>query len=115
MNILYYGIIGGASHWSGWLLITWGIFLALLGIYFFLENDIKGKDFFIGVITALFCIVIGILVVIDNRKPIVKATINDTVSWQEISKDYELIEQEGEIYTFKVKNTTLEEWELKIK
>ena len=45
----------------------------------------------------------------DTRHPEVKALVDDKISWQEINKNYEFIEQEGDIYTFEVKESVADE------
>lgn len=65
----------------------------------------------VAAIVALF----GLNEYLDTRIPIIKATMNDEVSWQEIYNKYEFKSQEGEIYIFEVKDTTNEEWEAFLK
>ena len=113
MNILYYDIQGSAG-WPvlGWILIGIGAILLTITIIIAVENP---DDISFGMtITMVLCVVLGILVLQDTRIPIVKATVNDETSWKEIQQDYELIKQEGEIYTFRVKNASIEEWKLKV-
>ena len=111
MNILYYGFSGSGSD------IFWGIFLfilaAIIAIIFVIIAITDGEisAFFVGLGIAAVVAVFGLAEYSDTRIPIIKATINDEVSWQEIYNKYELKSQEGEIYTFKVKDTTNEEWD----
>ena len=64
---------------------------------------------------AIAFILTGFFVMKDREYPIIKAAINEEISWQEINNKYELMEQEGQIYTFKVKNITNEEWKNHLK
>ena len=113
MNILYYDIQGSAG-WPvlGWILIGVGTILLIVSIIIAVEDP---DDISLGmIITAAACVVFGILALQDTRIPIIKATVNDETPWKEIQQEYELIKQEGEIYTFRVKNASIEEWKLKI-
>ena len=113
MNILYEGMIGTAADpaW-GWGLLVGGVILFIVGLLLNTSGYIG--DGLMGVIVAITtaCIILGILNLIDSRVPIVKATLNDTVSYQEINEKYKLRTVEGELYTFEVKNVTPDEWEL---
>lgn len=111
MNILYYGFSGSGPN------ISWGIFLLILAAInaiisiIIAITDHQISVFFIGLgITAILTL-LGFANYLDTRIPIIKATINDEVSWQEIYNKYEFESQEGEIYTFKVKDITNEEWD----
>lgn len=115
MNILYYGFSGSGSN------IFWGIFLFILAaisvivsvIAFITDNE--RSAFPIGFGIAIVFTLFGLAECLDTRVPIIKATINDEVSWQEIYNKYEIESQEGEIYTFEVKDTTNKEWEAFLK
>lgn len=113
MNILYYDIQGSAG-WPvlGWILIGVGAILLTISIVIMFADP---DDVSFGmIITAAVCVVLGILVMKDTRIPVVKATVSDETSWKEVQQGYELIKQEGEIYTFRVKNASIEEWKLKV-
>jgi len=113
MEILFKGFSGSASDLAmGWFLIVLGSVLCISSILCVI-NDIQG-EVLLAVIGVMF-IIFGFTVKADHRVPIVKATINETVSWQEINDKYKLREQTGKIYTFEVKDTTVEEWESLIK
>lgn len=61
----------------------------------------------IGCLCLIFSVCIGIAGFdfnADSRHQEIKATINDNISWKEVNEKYELIKQEGEIYTFRVKD-----------
>lgn len=111
MNILYYGFSGSGSD------IFWGIVLFILAaisaiisiIMAITDSDISA--FFAGCGIAGVFALLGLAEYSDTRIPIIKATMNDEVSWQEIYNKYEIQSQEGEIYTFKVKDITNEEWD----
>lgn len=110
MNILYYGFSGSGSD------IFWGIFLfivaaiiAIISIIIAITDGDISTLFGMGI--AAIVAVLGLAAYSDSRIPIIKATINDEVSWQEIYNKYEFKSQEGEIYTFKVRDTTNEEWD----
>lgn len=111
MNILYYGFSGSGPD------IPFGIILLILAAISFiigaiiLITDGKILAFFTGLFLAAIFVLLGVAECSDTRIPIIKATINDKVSWQEIYNKYEFESQEDEIYTFKVKNITNEEWD----
>lgn len=115
MNILYYGFSGSGSD------IFWGIFFLILAAVTVISfiiiaiTDDEISAFFIGLSVAVVFALLGLDEYLDNRIPIIKATINDEVSWQEIYNKYEFKSQEGEIYTFKVKDITNEEWDAFLK
>ena len=115
MNILYYGFSGSGSD------IFWGIFFFILAAVFVIISviiaitDDEISAFFAGLCIAVVFAVLGLAEYLDNRTPIIKATVNDEISWQEIYNKYEIQSQEGEIYTFKVNDTTNEEWEAFLK
>ena len=115
MNIVYYGFIGSGSD------IFWGIFLFIVAAVIVIISviiaitDGEIQAFFYGCGVAAIFTLLGLANYLDTRTPIVKATINDEVSWQEIYNKYEIESQEGEIYTFKVKDITNEEWDAFLK
>lgn len=113
MTILYENFGGRkADPALGWALIIVGI-LYFIGFIFLARNGSEGQA--ITLLSAILFTLLGIFVKQDRQYPIIKATINEKVSWEDINNKYELIEQEGRIYTFKVKNTTVEEWENHLK
>jgi len=114
MTILYEGFDGKpAVPIFGWIVIGLGILAIATVIYFLIKNDTQGIGALLGF--AIVCIIAGLIFNGDARIPIIKATINEEVSWQEINDKYELAKQEDQIYTFKVKNITIEEWENHLK
>lgn len=114
MTILYEGFDGKPSMpILGWTIIGLGILMFIIFICFLIKKDMQGLGALVGL--AFVCIIVGFILNADIRNPIVKATVNKEVSWQEINDKYELAKQEDQIYTFKVKNTTIEEWENHLK
>ena len=115
MNILYYGFSGsGSDTFFGIFLIILAAIAAIISIIIAITDGEISAFFFGCGIAAIFCI-LGFAECSDTRIPIIKATINDEVSWQEIYNKYELKSQEGKIYTFKVKGITNEEWDAFLK
>lgn len=111
MNILYEGFDGTpALPFYGWTMIIFGIIL-IIAFIIALKTNFHDTGVMIMFISGLILIGSGFLVKNDNRVPIIKATINEQVSWREIVDKYELKGQEGQIYVFKVNNVTNEEWE----
>lgn len=114
MNILYEGFDGRSSMpILGWGLIGIGILMFITFIWFLIKKDTEGIGALLGI--AIMLAICGLLSISDFRIPIVKATINEEISWQEINDKYELAGQEDQIYTFKVKNITIKEWENHLK
>ena len=110
MNILYYGFIGAPKDTLvGYILLGACLFFTVVAIIEAAEKEWIGAGVF-GVL-ALGLIFSVCNAFIDNRTPIVKATLDSNISYVEVNKDYELMKQEGKIYQFKVLNTTNEEWE----
>ena len=114
MNILYYGFIGSEVNlfWCWFFCILSFIYLITTLFIIYLERNIKNLIYLIPVIAFIFTSVVSFM---DTREPIIKATIDENVSWEEINSKYELYNQEGKIYTFIVKNVTNEEWENNIR
>ena len=51
-------------------------------------------------------VIAGFVLRADYRYTVVKATIDPSVSWVEVNDKYKFIKQEGEIYTFQLKEET---------
>ena len=114
MTILYEGFDGRpAMPILGWTIIGLGILMFIIFICFLIKKDTQGLGALVGF--AFVCVIVGFIFNADIRVPIVKATVDKEVPWQEITDKYELAKQEDQIYTFKVKNTTIEEWENHLK
>ena len=62
-----------------------------------------GDNTYIVLIPTTVVLVVLNVVCFFMKTKIVKATVNDTVPWIEINDKYELLDQEGDIYTFAVK------------
>ncbi len=111
MNILYEGFDGTpALAFYGWAIIIIGT-IFIIAFIIALRVNFHDSGVIIIFIMGLILVGSGILLNNDNRVPIIKATINEQVSWREIVDKYELKGQEGQIYVFKVNNVTNEEWE----
>lgn len=116
MNILYYGMSGSAANSNlGWPLVIIGAILTIvlpiiLGHFCDSDNWIAVA----GIITGL-CLIIGIFNLIDSRSPYITATLDNTVSFTELQNKYELKKKEGQLYTFKVLNVDIDEWEQLVK
>lgn len=115
MNILYYGFSGsGSDIFLGIVLFIFAATIAIISVIMAItDSDISAL--FAGCGIAVIFTLLGLAEYLDTRIPIIKATINNEVSWQEIYNKYEFKSQEGEIYTFKVKDTTNEEWDAFLK
>ena len=57
---------------------------------------------FIALLAVAALIPLSILSFQDTREERIKATVDDSVSWKEIRDQYELLDVEGSIYTFRV-------------
>ena len=115
MNILYEGMYGSAANPQlGWLLLCIGIVVMIVGTILLALSG-ADENWLALLIIPLACIIIGIFNLIDSRTPVVKATLDDTVSFTEIQKHYEYLGKEGDIYTFKPHNINIDEWEQQVK
>ena len=115
MNILYEGMYGSAANPQlGWLLLCIGIVVMIVGTILLALSG-ADENWLVLLIIPLACIIIGIFNLIDSRTPVVKATLDDTVSFTEIQKHYEYLGKEGDIYTFKPHNINIDEWEQQVK
>ena len=104
MEILYEYTAGSAPLLVP-AIIMWsvgGILTILCVVMMIMDGDISSEGFCCLLISVLLGCV-GFVFNRDTRRQEVKATLNDTITWREINEKYELINQEGEIYTFKVK------------
>lgn len=103
MEILYEYTVGSAAN-SALAIFMWSAaaVVFLVGIGF----AISWRDWGIFWLSGTLALVVAGIGYTCNQNTIhqeVKATINNTVSFEEINKKYELIKQEGELYTFKVR------------
>lgn len=116
MNILYYGFRGGAAiPYIGWPLIVIGAGFLIFTFVCWVRDVINGAEFAGGCFASVCAILVGIFALMDTRVPIVKATINNEIPWIEVAKDYKYLGSEGDIRIFEVLNTTVSEWETKVK
>lgn len=111
MTILYEGFLySGSLPIAAYILWIIGLIALIMFIISLKKNQ---NDLAIMMlIGGIACGLIGGMFYSDDRIPIVKAIINEGISWQEVHSKYEFKTQEGNIYTFKVLNVTNEEWEL---
>lgn len=79
------------------------VFAALVAIIFIIAA-IKAKEpaMLLGVVGSALLVLLGFAYSQDTSYPIVKATLNDTVSYVEVAEHYEYISREGDLWTFKV-------------
>ena len=104
MTILYEGF--GGTEPSTVLTICFSILglFSLISLFVCLKTGDSGSAVISFMGLALSVVVV--LVNITSRSyPIVRATIDDTTSFKEIYESYELIDVEGDIYTFRVKDS----------
>ena len=95
MNILYQGMSGSAANPQlGGLLLSIGIVVTIVGTILLALSG-ADENWLALLIIPLACIIIGIFNLIDSRTPVVKATLDDTVSFTEIQKHYEYLGKEG--------------------
>ena len=116
MNILYYGMSGSAADpTKGWMFILIGIVIIVGGMIIIINSSIDEDWCTVPIIACIIFLIMGISHLIDNRFPYVTATLDDTVSFTEIQDKYELKKKEGQLYTFKVLDVNLDEWEQLVK
>ena len=110
MSILYYGIEGSAPDvTAGWIFLGLSILIFLTVIILLII--LKDPAVLVIGLFLIPLIAVTFTAFDDSRVPIIKATVDDQVPWSNIIDKYELQKQEGLLYTFKVKNVSLEEWE----
>ena len=110
MSILYYGIEGSAPDLvAGWIFV--GLAAIVLISFIVLAIILKEPSTAVILLFIIPLLAVSFNAFNDSRVPIVKATVDDQIPWQTITEKYELQKQEGLLYTFKVKNVSLEEWE----
>lgn len=116
MNILYYGMSGSAANPNlGWPLVIIGVILMIvlpIIIGHFCDSD---NWMAVAIIVVSVCLIIGIYNLIDSRSPYITATLDNTVPFTELQNKYELKKKEGQLYTFKVLNVDINEWEQLVK
>jgi len=115
MNILYEGISGSAANLQlGGLLLCIGIVVAIVGTILLAHFGANDNWLALLIIPIAF-IIFGILLLTDSRRPVVKATLDDTIPFTKIQEHYEYVDKEGDIYIFKPRNININEWEQQVK
>lgn len=108
MEILYEHVAGSAPcMWAS--IVIWSI--AGLTTLWIIIEAIKEEDvsyLLLLVLTAVI-VLLGFKFSFDTRYNEVVATIDENVSWNEVNDKYKLIKQEGQLYTFKVKEVPNEQ------
>ena len=108
MTILYQSECGSAPIlWLSIVLWSLGAILLIASIVLWIQDE--DPVFLLGVAVGVAALILGFATNTDTRYTEIKATINDTVSWQEINEKYELLSQEGDLYTFKLKEDSVHE------
>lgn len=116
MNILYYGMSGSvADPTKGWMFILIGIVILVGGAIIIINSCIDEDWCTVPIVVCIILLIIGIPKLFDTRSPYITATLDDTVSFTEIQDKYELKKKEGQLYTFKVLDVNLDEWEQLVK
>ena len=101
MNILYKsaGVDGGCLLGAVVLFIC---SFAIIGIMLYEANHGNPKALWFSGVSLLLAI-LGAILIGKMDRTVVKATVDNTVPWVEVNEKYQLISQEGDIYTFLVK------------
>ena len=108
MTILYQSECGSAPIlWLSIVLWSVGAIFLIVSTVLWIQDE--EPVFLFGVLVGVAALILGFAANTDTRYTEIKATINDTVSWQEINEKYELLSQEGDLYTFKLKEDSVNE------
>ena len=108
MTILYQSECGSAPIL--WLsIVLWSLGAILLIASIILSIYDADPVCIFGAAVGVAALILGFATNTDMRYTEIKATINDTVSWQEINEKYELLSQEGNLYTFKLREDSIHE------
>ena len=108
MTILYQSECGSAPIlWIAIVLWSLGAILIIASIVLWIDD--KDPVCVLLVLLGVCALIRGFTANLDTRYTEIKATINDTVSWQEINEKYELLSQKGDLYTFKLKEDPVHE------
>lgn len=108
MTILYDYVAGSPPcYWLAIICFIVFILCVVVAVANYVNDGMNGIVFILF-FTAFLVAVAGAINIQDTQYHAVKATINETVSWEEVNSKYELIDQEGAIYTFKVKEDNKE-------
>jgi hypothetical protein len=99
-EIIYNGILPGWAGCLGFMLIIAGVIVAAFGGS---ENDLTFVS--VGVIGVVIGLILFVLALSSSTTDInyieYKVTIDDSVSMNEFLDKYEILDQEGKIYTVK--------------
>lgn len=108
MTILYQSTEGHAPMiWVAivvWVVAAINIIPSL--ILWIRDDELK---WFVLICIGIFLVFCGFSAIANTHHTKIKATIDDTVSWQEINEKYELLYQEGNLYTFKLREDSTHE------
>lgn len=108
MTILYQSECGSTPIlWTA--IMLWSIGAIFLITFIVLWIYDKDPVYVLLGALGVCALIVGFVANTDTRYTEIKATINDTVSWQEINEKYELLSQEGDLYTFKLKEDSVHE------
>ena len=108
MTILYQSECGSAPIlWLSIVLWSFGAIMFVASIILWFHDE--DPAYLVGAMFSVFVLLGGFAINADTRYTEIKATINDTVSWQEINEKYELLSQEGNLYTFKLREDSIHE------
>lgn len=108
MTILYEFIAGDAPCLWG-AIVCWVFAVFFLGLLIFSMREGEDGLACCCVVLLVFCTVIGFCMCADKQRPAVQALIDDKTPWVEINNQYEFVRQEGEIYTFYVREDATNE------
>ena len=118
MEILFKGFIGHEPFFEAAAIAFAGCAISIASMFVIVIKGFtksSGWTPFVCILCGFVFMLLGVHLITDSRVPIVKATINEIVPWQEVNSKYELLEQTGKIYTFKVKDVSIKDWENLIK
>lgn len=108
MIILYQSECGSAPIlWLSIVLWSAGAIFLIVSTVLWIQDE--EPVFLFGVSVGVAALILGFATNTDTRYTEIKATINDTVSWQEVNEKYELLSQEGDLYTFKLREDSIHE------
>ena len=108
MEILYEHV-AGSEPCMPLAIVAWSI-AGLVSLWTIVEA-IKDEDssYLLLLFLTAFLALLGFKFTHDTRYNEVVATINENVSWNEVNDKYELLKQEGQLYTFRVKEVPNEQ------
>ena len=108
MTILYQSeCVGAPILWLSIMLGAVGTIILIASTILWIHDE--DPKYVVGVLFGVCILIGGFAISANTRYTEIKATINDTVSWREINEKYELLSQEGDLYTFKLKEDSIHE------